>query len=134
MPPKRSTNNKKRKASSDQAAPAAGPAPDWAALQEQLSAVQRSLQQAEAGRQRLRAELGSQLRQQQAAVVGSLSSLRAELTALRVELTACGNLDPRQAGGDVARPRPSSLLSCLPDELMALAMSFVLTQAHQWRV
>ena len=92
MPPKCSTNNKKRKAGSDHAAPANNPAPDWSALQEQLSAVQRSLQQAEAGRQRLRVELGTQLRQQQAAIVGSLSSLRAELTALQAE--RCGDRDP----------------------------------------
>ena len=134
-------NNKRRKTSSRRTvAPAAGSAPAWAALQEQLSASQRSLQEAEIGRRRLRTELISQLRQQQTAIVGSLSSLlRTEPTALRAELAACGNLDARPAGGDAsgdaARRRPASslTLSCLPDELMALAMSFVLTRTRQWR-
>ena len=58
---------------------------------------------------------------------------KAASDALRVELTACGDRDPTQAGGDAARLRPSALLPYLPDELVALAMSFVLTRARQWR-
>ena len=116
MPPKHSTNNTKRKAGSDQAVLSPAPAPDWAALQDQLSAVQRSLRQAKVGRRRLRDELGK-LRQQQAAIMGQLLSLCAELSAVRVE--RCGDRGSRQAGDDVVALASSSAVCRCPASQMS---------------
>ena len=94
-------------------------------LQAQLSSLQQSLRRAQADRQRLQVKLNGQLRQHQALVLGEVSSLWAELAALRLDATNDATVS---SALPARRPLPD-----LPDELVGHAMSFVLTRPAQWR-